>query len=213
MSMTDLPEWQEQSKTPDLDLSHGLDLLYGVLFHPVSTFNRLADQEGPTAGQLFTGLMTVVVISAIIPVVRTIAVAGKASDLIFAVPFHTVLGVLMWAAMGLIIALLAYAFSGQARVKTFLCLSALATLPWLLAAPAALLKMGIGALGVAFSALLGLGIWLWTVLLFALAIHVTYRMSAERVMIVLVMPFVMLLVFLFWVGGFFSTIRYLSPLG
>jgi len=107
-------------------------------------------------------------------------------------------------------------------------LSGLASLPWIFMAPATLLKSGLGDLssaifgmdeaGLALSnaadigatalfCLIGMGIWLWTVLLLVTAVTESYRLSAEKVVIVIAAPFAMFLVALGWTVGFILNLR------
>lgn len=212
MTTSDLPEWQERPQWPELDFSHYLDTVYGVLFYPVRTFQTVADLESLPNALLCAGLMTVLIVSALTPVVHVAGSGGNLGLLLLSIPLHTVAGLFMWVAMALIVGLLAYAFTAKSRLRHLLCLTGLATLPWVLMGPVILFKVGLGTLGVALSAIAGLLVWLWTVLLFALAITVTYRMTADRVLIVLVAPFVMMLVFFAWMGGFVSNIIHLGPM-
>ncbi len=113
--------------------------------------------------------------------------------------------------MGLLISLLSYAFTAQTRIHTFLILSGLATLPWLFMGPISLLKIGIGVPGLILCAVLGMAVWLWSIVLFALAVIATYQMTIDRVLIVLAMPLLMMLVFFGWVFGFINNVFQLIP--
>ncbi len=189
------------------------ELFYQALFHPCATFNAIAESEvrGHQNRLLFYALISVVIVSAMAPVVALMNTGGNAEDLVLAIPLGTLVGVGVWGFMGLAISLFSFAFTGKSNVKPFLILSGLATLPWVLMAPVSLLKVGLGGVGMALSILGALLIWLWSVLLFALALMVTYRMTIERVLIVLAAPFVALLILLGWIVGFTDNIRQLAP--
>lgn len=188
-----------------------LNLLYAVLFHPVQTFKILAADKEPSQRILLYALLSVVLVSAAMPIIHFAGVGAKAASLAIAIPASTVMGIFVWAFVALVIGMLSYAFSSQTRYRTLLVLSGLALLPWLLMAPVSLLKVGLGAIGAILCAVFGLTIWLWTILLFAVAIVITYAMTAERVMIILAMPFVMTLIFFGWIFGFFNNISSLVP--
>ncbi|HEY9747008.1 MAG TPA: Yip1 family protein [Oculatellaceae cyanobacterium] len=188
-----------------------LDLLYAVLFHPVRTFKELTGETEPDNRLLLYALFSVILVSAIAPVIRFINVGGQPVNLLLFMPLSALIGSLVWLLSGLVVAMLSYAFTEQTRFRTILTLSGFATLPWVFMGPISLLKVGLGAVGVVLCALFGLSVWLWSVLLFALAIAVTYAMTAERVLIVLVMPFVMTLIFIGWIFGFFGNISNLVP--
>lgn len=188
-----------------------MDQFYNALFYPVSTFKTIGSLEKPGNGLLFQALMAVVLVSGIAPIVQLINVGGQPGDLVFAIPTGVIIGVAAWGFMGLVIALASYAFTGESRIKTFLTLSGFATLPWLLMGSTSLFKIGLGPFGVALSVIGALLIWLWSVLLFALALMVTYRMTLERVMLVLAAPFVTMIILLAWIIGFIDNVRQLVP--
>lgn len=188
-----------------------LDLFYNGLFHPVSEYRRISEKESPSNWTLFYGLIFVLLVSALAPVVQTVWKAESLSGLAFFIPYKAVTGLLIWLFMAGIVSTLSYAFTGKARFKTLLALSALSTLPWVLMGPLSLLKIGLGGFGDFVGIAAGLLLWLWSVFLFALAIGVTYRLSMERVLIVLVMPFLFSMVAFAWVVGFFVRVSQLLP--
>ncbi len=180
------------------------ELFYNGLFHPVTAYREIAKEETPSNQILFLALLFIVLVSGTAPVVDAIwKSAGEFSSLGVLIPLKAVGGFAVWLIMGSVISTLAYAYTGQSRFKTFLVLSALSCLPWVLMGPLALLKVGFGELGSMLGFAGGLGIWLWSVFLFALSIGVTYELPLERVFIVLVMPFVFTLIALGWIFGFF----------
>lgn len=187
------------------------ELFYGVLFHPVKTFQEIASNTVPTQKTLLNALFSIILISAIAPVIQLASVGGSPVSLALSIPLSTLFGLIIWAFTALVISMLSYAFTQTTRFKTLLTLSGLASLPWILMGPVILFKVGIGPVGAVLCAIFGLLIWLWTVLLFAYAIIATYQMSTERVMVILAMPFAMSLIFLGWILGFFGNISNLVP--
>lgn len=187
-----------------------LDSLYNTLFHPIATFQALGEPTSAPGKTLFYALFTVIFVSAIAPLVKMANTGGQPGDLALAIPLSTVAGVIIWAFTGLLISLLAYAFTGQTRIRTFLTLSGLAVIPWILMGPVSVLKFGMGSLGSGISILGTLLIWLWSVLLFGLALMNTYRMTVERMLIILATPFAAQCVLLGWVMGFIGNIRQLA---
>ncbi len=189
-----------------------LELFYATLFHPVRTFALIAAETSAPLGnrQLFFASLSVVGISALAPLLQLANQGGETVSLFWQIPLSAVAGVILWGLMGLFISLFAYAFTAQARAKTFLALSGLATLPWILMGPVSLLKIGLGPVGVIAFVLLALLVWLWSVLLFALALAETYKMSPERVLIILAAPFALSGVLLAWVAGFIDNISQLA---
>lgn len=203
--MTD--DFQDASRPPQQSF---LDAFYNTLFHPVSTFRALGEVSPMHNRALFYALLAVILVSAMAPLVQMANSGGKPASLILAIPSSTISGVIIWGFMGLTIGLLSYAYTGQARIRTFLSLSGLATLPWVLIGPASVLKFGLGPAGLAIYVLLALLIWLWSVLLFGLALMTTYRMTVERALIVLVTPFIAQLILLGWIFGFWGNVSQLA---
>jgi hypothetical protein len=200
-----------ESVSSDPPRTNFLDVIYGSLFQPLSTFQRIAQPEKADNTHVFYALLVVLLISSSTPLVRMMNIGGDPSDLTLGIPTSALLGALAWSAIALTIGLLAYAFTGKTRIQTFLTLSGLATLPWLLLGPISLFKLGLGSVGFVLATTLSLGVWLWAVILFAIAIMVTYQMSVDRVLIILIMPWAMSLVFFAWIAGFASNISQLAP--
>lgn len=184
-----------------------LALFYATLFHPVQAFTGISRMPEWNSRLLFFSIISVVLVSTLAPLVHMATLGGNPSQLVWAMPLSAVGGVMLWGLMGLLIALLAYAFCGKARIAVFLTLSGLATLPWVLMGPVSMLNVGLGPLGGLLFMLLALGVWLWSVILFALALAETYGMTPDRVLIILAAPFAMSLVLLCWLLGFIDNIR------
>lgn len=187
------------------------ETLYNVLFHPVVEFRLLAREQAPKSRFLLYGFATVVAISATAPVVETIRNGSPLEGLALSIPISVVLGVIFWMLTGSLVAAMAYAFGARTHWRTILTLSALATLPWVFNGPLTLMKYSMGFAGALMGVLGGLGVWLWSVILFALAIGITYRMTLERVLIILALPFALSGVFVLWTIGFIGNIRQLFP--
>jgi hypothetical protein len=190
--------------------SNFLDTLYDTLFHPIITFRALDETETANPHFLFYALAAVITVSALAPLIQLANTGGDFGGLALGIPFSTIIGVAVWGFMALTTGLWAYAFTGHARIRTFLTLSGLATLPWILMGPVSVLKFGLGPIGTAIAVLGALLIWLWSVLLFGLALMITYRMTIERALIVLATPFTTQLILLAWIFGFFGNVRQLA---
>lgn len=199
------------ASTPDITFSDPLETLYNSLFHPVATFKTLAEAETLPSRVYAQSLSAVILISALAPAIQLANQGGNAGNLSWAIPLSAIAGVFAWGFTGLCTGLLAFAFTGQARIGHFLTLSGLAALPWLLLGPISLIKFGLGPVGMGLAIVCALVVWLWSVYLFGMALMMTYRMTMERMMIVLSTPFVALLFLLGWLLGFVDNIRLLSP--
>lgn len=198
-----------------------LDTFYAVLFHPHHCFDALYDTlehsaEKPSTDQspwFLYAILSVILVSAMGPLLNYASQGGDVSFVALAVPIQAVSGVVLWLLTALLISLWAYAWTGSARIRAFLVMSAFATLPWMLMGPVVLLKNSLGLFGVAVGALLSMGVWLWSVFLFALALMKTYALRADQVIIILAMPMLMSLMWLAWVIGFIGNIAALIPAG
>lgn len=188
-----------------------LECFYQTFFHPVATFHAVAEASPPSSRVLFNACLAVLLISASAPMIYMANRGGNPVELVATVPLSGLLGLLLWLGMALIMALTAYAFTGKTAFRTFLTLSGFAPFPWLLFAPISLLKVGLGSVGIFLCGALGLSVWLWSVVLFALALMATYKMTVERVLIVLALPLVMSMVLFAWLIGFINNVTQLAP--
>ncbi|MBY0450829.1 MAG: YIP1 family protein [Cyanobacteria bacterium] len=182
-----------------------LDIIYGGLFQPISLFRRMAQFESIPNRWVILGLILIVLVSAVEPLLA-FNLRGEGHNLAFLlleIPFYANLGVFIWLFMAGVMGLLSRVYRGKSEFKLFLVLSALSTLPWFLMAPIVLLKFALGVVGMVLAAVSGLIVWLWTVLLFALAIGTTYKLAADRVLVLLTLPFAFSLIAITWIGGFF----------
>ncbi len=188
------------------------DWLYATLFHPFQAFDAIAKNASVNTGVFGYAFAAVLLISGLSPCIKLAYRGGSLSMLLVAIPLSLIAGLVLWFLAGGIFGLLARSFQGHGRVRTFLTLSGLAVLPWLLMGPIALIKSGFGAGGMMIGILLSLLVWLWSVLLFGLAVMKTYDMTLDRVVIVLAMPWLMSGIFLMWLLGFLGTLAQLGPI-
>lgn len=187
-----------------------LDVLYGTLFNPVRTFRLVAKATASNNRPFFYAIASIVLVSAMAPMIAMGSLGGDPADLALGIPLSVIGGLIAWSVTGLLVSLLSYAFTKRTGLRVFLTLSGLATLPWIMAGPVSMLKIGLGTPGFALFVLLSLAVWLWSVLLFAIAMMESFRMSPERVLIVLAAPFAMSLILLAWVAGFIENIRQIA---
>jgi hypothetical protein len=187
-----------------------LDRVYDTLFHPITAFQKM-DSDSNSNQLLFEGLLTIIGVSAIAPILHLITHGGDFGSLAYEIPIQAVMGIVMWLFIAFLFSMIAYAFTERSNFRKLLILSAYATLPWLFLAPLTLVKTALGVTGDVIHTLIGLVIWIWTVLLFALALMKTYQLSADRVIIILLVPILMSLVATAWVSGFIVNIMRLLP--
>lgn len=200
----------ENGFNPDGLTQNYLDLFYSTLFHPVNTFKTLAQAAVPSKRLLFYALVSVALVSAINPIISLPYLESSPVSLLIRIPISTVLGITVWVFTALVVSVLCYVFTEKTPFRKFLVLSGLATLPWLFLGPVSLLKVGLGVAGVVSSAILGLTIWLWSVILFVLALIHSYQLSPERTLILLFMPFIAIIIGLGWMVGFIGNVQQLG---
>lgn len=203
MSVT--PEQSHPAERPPLCQENILNVIYYVLFHPVYAFRCMQREGDPEGRLLLFAFITVAYVAFLSPLMMVVRSGeGSWTQLLIQVPFQIVVGTLVWAFLAAVVGLLAYAFRGESQFRTFLTMSGFAVMPWIFMAPIAVLQVNAVSAVEMFCSFAGTVVWLWSVILFAVAIKETYGISAERAMIILVTP-VMLLLFLFvWSSGFIA---------
>ena len=189
------------------------DLISGTLLSPKSLFDYLADS--PITLQqpyLWFSLLIVLLVSAGIPIHMAIG-AGELpwTTTLYSVTFAPVGGVIAWFSTAALFASLGFVFQSKTRLIALLTLTGFATLPWIFLGPARLLSE---ALPEPAGLILGLPlyglIWLWSVVLFLLAIGVVFKLSLDRLLIFLALPMGMMLLCFNWLLGFFDTLARFS---
>jgi hypothetical protein len=191
--------------------------LYQGLFSPVTFFREVAEAEQLTdedgtverPAYLRHAVMIVLLISGLTPAAIFIGTAQPLSSLAIQIPLSLIGGALLWLSFASLFALGAYGFGRSARLRTLLTLTGFTSLPGLLTPALVLLKVGLGVFGKLAFIIGGLGLWGWGLFLLGLALGATYRLSVERVLILLLVPHLMALVS--W-GWFFQLIGDISRL-
>ncbi len=176
-------------------------------FQAISDFSKDQPKGNPGNHWIMHSVLAIALVSGLAPALTFALEGGDLSALMFNVPSQMIFGLGMWLFMAMVISLVAFVFSGKSQVRLLLVLTALATMPWLLSGPIVLLQETVPYIGVVLHGLL----WLWSSILFAMAVAETYKLSLEQTAIVLVLPFLMGTVSLFWVFGFFINMARMMP--
>jgi Yip1 domain len=193
-----------------------LDLVFGTLFQPIKTFRQVSGPNTHSSGIFISAICCIALVSISGAIISQIVSHGDVGALAFLIPLKIVIELVKWLWFGGIVGITAYIFYGKAHYETFLKLSGLAVLPELLLSPVVLISQSMhpGTLEAAFSSLfLGFAIfmiWVWTSLLFVLALIEAYTMSAPRAFLFFLLP-IMLIMSLF--GGITEMIGELIRLG
>lgn len=179
-----------------------LDIFYNILFHPAQEFKVVAIGPVPKDLLLAYSAIIVIVVSAIGVVYTPMASATTEG-----ITFHMLLagfsGIVFWVVSGSIFALTSYIFCQRGRPMTLLILTGYATLPWLFLPVTMLFKDVLGSIGNTIAIMGALGLWLWTTVLYLMALKYTYSLSLERVFLAASLPLLMSFLGVSWVGGFF----------
>lgn len=188
------------------------DTITSILISPRQTFEAVAvGQSVPVKGFLSAmGLFATV----------TVAMAGadviwKADRSIFHLGFGIPLALIgaFFGAVYLssILSAASHCFAGQTRFRQTLSVLFLASAPWLFYVPIAFLKSGLGFLGNVVGMLLGMALWAWSVVLFAMGVKAVYRLTLERTLLFLTLPLSMTLVFSLWLSDLFTRFGQILP--
>lgn len=121
----------------------------------------------------------------------------------------TAAGLLSWLLIAIIIAGLGFAFKGEFRLYKLLISTGFAPVPWLFLIPVQLLQWSIVDFmpGLAASmTIINLLLWVWTVTLFILGVKYSLDLTLGRVLILLGAPFILGIVAIAWIAGFFGTL-------
>ncbi len=180
-----------------------LDIVYGALLSPQTTVRHLVSlPENKLSAQL--------VVCLLVHVLTAVCVAGA-----FALwrgqevaPFGLVWNG-FWAIVGSlsalaiiagVIAMAASVFGQPHAFRRLLMVTAVATAPWLLYAPLAFFKVSIPAIGPLIAVFVGMALWGWNVVLFALGLSAVYRLGYTRTVLMMALPVAMMLWFYlgFW---------------
>jgi hypothetical protein len=189
-----------------------LDLIFGTLFQPLKTF-RHASGPNSSRGVMISAIYSVALVSMTTAVVQLIANNDSPAQLSYLIPLKIIFGLLCWLWSGLVVGLTAQAFTGKMQLNTFLRLSGLAVLPGIFLAPVMLVAQGANlsdwsSFAVLIYNLPALLIWIWSSLLFTLALVVTYQMDGERVFLFLLAP--VMVVMSFFIGAFVLLINFME---
>lgn len=177
-----------------------LENAYGSIFHPTSTFEKMSEIEKPPVLQAFIILVLISIIEAITSFSGTNIIAFGL--ITFAYIF---IAVISWFFVGAILDFFYSTFSRSHRLDHILTVTAFSLLPWLLIAPIDLYKHA-GIMGIAVAIVLSLLVWVWTVVLFVLALTKVLQISIGRTILLLLMPFLGTIIALSWLSGFISNL-------
>lgn len=180
-----------------------LELVYGTLFNPVATFNRVSTD--PPVFYSFIIFIAVVILNSIVDAVLPQELAGMPPELSIAVsqagPVITVIGailsILIWFLQAGILQVLSELLGGQGRALGTLTVLALSGLPGVLAIPfnvaSYFLRESFAGTFLSVAGALLAGIW--ALILLIIGIRQVHNLSTGRAVAVVVAPVVVLIAF------------------
>jgi hypothetical protein len=180
-----------------------LDVAYGVLFSPGRLFVSVKTEGTEHRNRLLShGLLMVVIISLLgavySPFTKTL------DDILPQGLWGIFSGIVWWLFTAVLFAVASYSLGGTGRLQTTLTLTAFAMWPWVLL-PVLMLFQESASIWGSFVAVAGqLVLWVWSGLLFLLAIKMTYTLNWPRVLLLMGVPLLMGWLALGWFTGFVS---------
>lgn len=182
-----------------------LNNIYGTLFNPLETFENIKKADEKPVFEAFSVLVIISIIACIY--------TYKGSSIIglgFSLVSYVIGALLTWVIFAGILDTLVTLLSEKRNFDTFLVLSAYSLLPWIFLGPVSLFKStgpeGLGLVSVLLGILFSLIVWLWSTILFICAVSKSYGLSIEKVIGLVIMPFLGTLVAFFWVAGFITNL-------
>ena len=117
-------------------------------------------------------------------------------------------GVIVWYIAGGFFELLAYAFNKSGKLKQLMCCFAYSLFPIALFAPIQAIKP-IGETGYFLGVLLEAILYFWSLYLMAKSIEITYELTFQKAVIIILLPIISAFVSTFWLIEFISKIIYI----
>lgn len=164
-------------------LSDFLVNIYGMLFEPKKTIERLS--ENPPVVQS----VVLVLLMAVFLNVVFFGVHDNAFTFLLLSVWLSITAIVSWIVVAAFYELVASIFVSQSHYKAILTLFAFCTLPWIFIAPLELLKSA-GVLGSLLGIYLELAIWVWSGVLMFLSIKKVYELKSLRAFVFLMLPFI-----------------------
>lgn len=177
-----------------------LSNIYGTLFNPVNTFEKLKNVEHPPVFEAFWVLVIVSVLGCL-----NSYTYNNVFFLGLSVVTYTLFALVSWVLFASILDTLFSISSKISKFDILLTLTGFSLLPWLLMGPIGLFKT-VGIVGILISITISVIIWIWATILFIFAVSITYELSIGKVLLLIIMPFLGFLITLSWFAGFISNI-------
>jgi Yip1 domain len=166
---------------------HFFNAFYDVLFDPITLFESISTGWPRQARHCLYATFWVFAIATLGTLLEGSFNRFDGTTVLAALMAGTT-GIGIWILTGLTFSTIAYCFRSQGRPLVLLTLTGYATLPWLFLAPLFLLRNSIGVFGELIHLTGMMALWIWTAVLFLLALQKTYHLSMDRVLLMALVP-------------------------
>ncbi|MEW6308536.1 MAG: YIP1 family protein [Bacillota bacterium] len=188
-------------EAPAPALSGPLELIYAVLFQPLAAFARAAAR--PPLGLAAASVVVVYSLNGIMSGINLTRLGGEGLAVTGLAIVTPLAGLFTWVAVTAALHFTAELLGGSGRSVALLAALGLATLVTVFNLPAAL----VGMAGVTWlQVLLNLGITVWTLTLFVIALRAVYGLSFARAVLALVIPGAAFAAFLVILAVYFALV-------
>lgn len=175
-----------------------LENIYGILFTPDEALDKLKEQKPMSQA------IVIVIVVSLLDLLLKFDTHSINANLIRIFP-EIFIGLVSWLIFVLFIELVVSIFKHEGQYKTLLVLTGYALIPWLFLAPIEILKSAT-LIGNFFAIIFGLIVWVWVITLMFKAVSKTYDISLNRVMLILLIPFIATVINFSWLYGFWKTL-------
>ncbi|MEW5822125.1 MAG: YIP1 family protein [Cyanobacteriota bacterium] len=182
-----------------------LTTVYGTLVSPNTTFDKIVENDDIGVFEAFCAILMVTVIGSLV---------DYSGSSVFILPFYTIsvviTALIQWIFVAAVIDGVASIFAHKSKFDNLLATTGFAVLPWMLMGPVVLFKTfglsGLGLIPFLIGIILALIIWIWSAILFLLAVAKTYNFSFGKAIVLSIMPFLAGLIAFSWLLGFINNL-------
>ena len=178
------------------------DNLYNVLFNTNEGLEIIKEEKPLHEAALIVVLVSVLDNLVSMNVFQTSNVFLTSLSLVFT----AIMGLLSWLFFAAFFEITSYVFGQSGKMKTFLTLSGFALVPWLFLATIELLKNSNNSVFQFIGIVLGLFIWLRSVILIIKSLRTTYDLTLTKTVVLMLLPIFGGIILFSWLFGFFYTL-------
>lgn len=177
-----------------------LENIYGILFDPKNTINRLIETQ--PVWQAFSIIVVLSIASALLG--QKTGFTGMYDFIFFVGNILAVFisSLIIWFTLAGFFEITARIFKDENNFKKLLSLMGFSLLPWILTAPLMLIKVNLTL--IIISIVLEIIVWIWSIFLIFLSVKQVYNLSVKKTLLFFVMPILGTIVTINWISQFFA---------